>query len=117
MPQTAPRNRVPRVRPGAPRDWTRLDRHERAVLTALYANALPMTFRDLGLATRLSDTALRTALDALGSRARCAALGTAGVAVERNDRPAADPTAPPYATLYTVPGPWLHAHGPLHHRP
>lgn len=116
MPPSTVRNRVPRVRPGAPRDWTRLDRHERAVLAALYANALPMTYGDLGVATGIGKQPLSETLSRLGSPQRCAALGPHGIAVERHDRPAADPDAPPFAPLYTVPKAWLLAHGPIRYR-
>ena len=95
------RNRVPRVRPGAPRDWTRLDRHERAVIDALYRAPVGMTFADLHAETRIGKAPLLATLKALCDRTRCTRLGSSGPAVDRTDRPL------PSAPLYAVTPQWL----------
>jgi hypothetical protein len=105
MPISAVRNRIPRLRPGV-RDETKLDRHERAVLDALYRAVAGATFNELHDETRIGKGPLLAALQRLGNRTRCAKLGCSTLAVDRTDRDA------PLAPLYTVTNGWLLTHRP-----
>ena len=78
-----PRNRIPRRRDGR-RNWHKLDRHERAILAALYAAADPwgLTYTELCDRTGLSGPQVRRALNTLTDPRRGRPLGSRAAVLE-----------------------------------